>query len=1093
MQKNKVFLSCGVSALLLTISATLFVNFNLQRQYQLGDYVPVEDAYFVEKIDDPTGLVKAQKFVTPTDNKYNTQKTRSLGSGLIGDIESVWNSYTGQGTTIAIIDDGFDYNHPDYLRSNGTSAILSTSRYYYESDSSTYYKSYATDPSSIGQDWENDGYGDYEWSTHGTATSTTAAAPMNNGGGVGIAPEADILALKIDFSFAAIKAAIQYAVSLDVDVINMSLGAYAENFTDGFGDSQTGTSSVATYLESVCQDAYNNGIIVVAAAGNEATSRKLYPACNAKVIGVGALGDYTNKGNATELAEFTNYVSTSQTGEINIDILAPGYVYTAHQTGTQAAPAHSYDDTQGTSFSSPIIAGAAALWKDKYPQGTPTQFISKLQSSADGIGTYKNKMINVSEWVSSQPNVGPSNITNGRLNVANLLDISEPNVTTVQSNLNMSVGEKRQISIEASNGTITYSSSNPSIANVTSTGLVSGLAAGNATITVTATKNELTATATIAVVVNDVISTSSMVFNPSSVTLGVGDTYNAEETLIVAPNNASRIFLFESENESVATVNEDTGLVTAVGVGTAIINAISVYGDGYTTLTILVNNTVVQTGTLNFGNSDGKLNVNSANVSGTDNLNHDWVVATTGTASFTPSSTYSQIGSSKSPASSIIFTMTLPSSVTFTSVTASFGGFSGSSANVTIKVGSTTIGTGNVVAESDTTTNSNTTASGSKLVVSLTNITKGIKAYLISYTCSQSGSVPSTPTLTGINVTNTRTYHPGETIAKSDINVQLAYSDGSSSVTTDFAFASDGYRFTYEDTNGGSSSKSKQFSIIYNSQSYSFTVNVSRVNYAAPSGTAKLLSSSQFSSSTLSKISTTPSNASVTIGELGFTVSTNAYVYTVSSTSYLSFGKGVGSIQNTNAFNSELISMTVNQLSSARQDGVLTISKDGSSWITYSSIELTKGGYRYFKYAYTTTSTSYSNVQSISFTLSGSDNPTNVANYIMFEDTNNQCVEKLNIAVAKLNTLSSIDKNTFWTSSDYVISSSKERLLAWARHEGKEFIFSNDSFQIVNANQNFVSLGEKQINRSVLYVAILSMMSVVTISSYLYIRRKKED
>ena len=94
------------------------------------------------------------------------------------------------------------------------------------------------------------------------------------GGGVGIAPDADILALKIDFSFEAIDAAIRYAVNQKVDVINMSLGAYSEVFTDGFGDVQNEeysaaeVSGVATYLNSACQNAYNNGIIVVAAAGN---------------------------------------------------------------------------------------------------------------------------------------------------------------------------------------------------------------------------------------------------------------------------------------------------------------------------------------------------------------------------------------------------------------------------------------------------------------------------------------------------------------------------------------------------------------------------------------------------------------------------------------------------------------------------------------------------------------------------------------------------------------------------------------------------------------------------------------------------------
>lgn len=338
---------------------------NLYREYKTGDYVKDEDAYFGERITNPAGLIKASKYIVPSDGEYSKQKTRSLDTSLIGNIESVWNSYTGKGTTIAVIDDGFDYKHPEYVRSDGTSAISKDSRYYYSNSQGTalYYKSYSSDPTCIAEDWEQVDVGEHAWATHGTNTSTTAAAPLNDVGGVGIAPDADILALKIDMSFAAIEGAIDYAISQKVDVINMSLGAYAENFTDGWGDPQEGDSSVALYLEDVCKKAYNAGIIVVAAAGNESTYHKSYPACNSNVIGVGAIGDYDNKGNASKLAEFTNYVDPSQTGEVNVDILAPGYVWTATQSGTKNSITHIYVDTQGTSFSSPIVAGAACLWK----------------------------------------------------------------------------------------------------------------------------------------------------------------------------------------------------------------------------------------------------------------------------------------------------------------------------------------------------------------------------------------------------------------------------------------------------------------------------------------------------------------------------------------------------------------------------------------------------------------------------------------------------------------------------------------------------------------------------------------------------------
>ena len=394
-----------------------------KKVYAVGDIME-DGGHYAFDIEPEIQGVYAHKFLVPADICYNTQKSRSMS--ILGDIESVWDEYKGKGTTIAVIDDGFDHDHAEYTRKDGTSAILSTSRYYYASGSSAAYKEYSEDPTCLDEDWNSDSS---EWDTHGTNTSTTAAAPMGNGGVVGIAPEADILALKIDMSFAAIKGAISYAISQGVDVINMSLGAYAQSFTDGFNKSQSGSSSVSTYLNQVCTQAYNAGIIVVAAAGNEATSYKSYPACNSHVIGVGALA----KNSATTLAAFTNFnQSETQGDEKNVDILAPGFVYTAGITGTQSKHNATWHDTQGTSFASPIVAGAACLWKQKNPSGTPSQFEDALTSTAAGIGTYKDAEVNPATYYgdSSFKNNLDSNISCGRLDVGALMSLGS-DVTSI--------------------------------------------------------------------------------------------------------------------------------------------------------------------------------------------------------------------------------------------------------------------------------------------------------------------------------------------------------------------------------------------------------------------------------------------------------------------------------------------------------------------------------------------------------------------------------------------------------------------------------------------------------------------------------------
>ena len=557
MKKVGLKLIAGTLLSVLVFASFLGIKSNNSKKYRAGDYIASENAYYVGEVTDSVGYTKAEKFVAPSDTYYSAQKARSHSITMLGDIESVWDSYTGKGTTIAVIDDGFDYNHPEYTRSDGSSAILSTSKYFYVSGSSVLSKNYSTEPSCIAEDWalQSDNK-TYAWNTHGTNTSTTAAAPINGIGGVGIAPEADILAIKTDMQFVSISYAIQYAVNQGVDVINMSLGAYADSFTDVYGTAHTGTAALETYLNDLCTWAYNQGIIVVAAAGNHATYHKSYPACNSYVIGVGALG----KNAPTTFATFTNYNGSNQTGEVNVDILAPGYVYTAGLSGDQGSPSHSYFETQGTSFSSPIVAAAACLWKQKYPNGTPAEFLSQLQSTASDIGAYTNNNI--------QTNVGPSNITQGRLNVGNLLAVDSPYVSLKKSSYSLSTGETEQIQLDTYNGDISYSSSNTSVATVTNAGLIRGVGSGSATITVTATKNGNTFPVSASVTVSSGIAPTSISFNPASISLEIGDTYNAEETIVTVPSNASRLFLYESDDESVFTV-DDEGIITAVGAGDA--------------------------------------------------------------------------------------------------------------------------------------------------------------------------------------------------------------------------------------------------------------------------------------------------------------------------------------------------------------------------------------------------------------------------------------------------------------------------------------------------------------------------------------------
>lgn len=86
------------------------------------------------------------------------------------------------------------------------------------------------------------------------------------------------------------------------------------------------------------------------------------------------------------------------------------------------------------------------------------------------------------------------------------------------------------------------------------------------------------------------------------------------------------------------------------------------------------------TGTIKFGTNDVK--IDKASVTAADDQGNSWEITTVGTTSFTQQPTYSQVGSSSKPATSITFTTTLPKGVKVTSLSAKFGGFNGTAGTI---------------------------------------------------------------------------------------------------------------------------------------------------------------------------------------------------------------------------------------------------------------------------------------------------------------------------------------------------------------------------------------------------------------------------
>lgn len=283
--------------------------------------------------DEIDGLRNNQNVVSLEPDNVVQVETQTIDWGIAKtNAQSAWNSgYTGQGVKIAIIDTGIDRDHPDLNVAGGTSCVSYTSDYD-----------------------DDDG--------HGTHVAGIIAAQNNTRGNVGIAPGASIYAVKVlDFNggglISDIIEGIQWAINNHMDIINLSLGDTESNAT----------------LEAVVNQAYSQGILVVAAAGNSGNASGTgdniaYPARYASVIAVGA----TDIDNIR--AEF------SCTGPA-LEIAAPGVdIYSTYFTG-------SYVTMSGTSMACPYVCGDLALLKQANPTYTNAQLRALLQQSAIDLGT----------------------------------------------------------------------------------------------------------------------------------------------------------------------------------------------------------------------------------------------------------------------------------------------------------------------------------------------------------------------------------------------------------------------------------------------------------------------------------------------------------------------------------------------------------------------------------------------------------------------------------------------------------------------------------------------------------------------------------
>ena len=255
-------------------------------------------------------------------------------------VRDAWAFTTGAAGTVAVLDTGVEFGHQDLA-----GRVLP------------------------GHDFVNNDSDAADDNGHGTWVAGIIAANANDGIGIaGVSWQDRILPIKImnangTGDTSDLTSGIVWAADHGATVINMSVG--------GFPYSQ--------YVHDAIRYAWNRDVVLVGAAGNNATDGQFFPASYPEVISVSAT--QTDD-------EFTNWSNYGP----DVDVSAPGA--SVLTTNCQACKPieqdisgdHRYTYISGTSFAAPNVAGVVALIRARYPAMPNSQVVERLTSTVDDLG-----------------------------------------------------------------------------------------------------------------------------------------------------------------------------------------------------------------------------------------------------------------------------------------------------------------------------------------------------------------------------------------------------------------------------------------------------------------------------------------------------------------------------------------------------------------------------------------------------------------------------------------------------------------------------------------------------------------------------------
>lgn len=265
------------------------------------------------------------------------------------DADLIWDIATGVGVKVGVVDTGIDLNHPDLYVAGDVNII---------------------NPRKSGKDDNG----------HGTHVAGTIAATDNEIGVIGVAPKANLYAIKVldrrgSGWLSDVIAGLQWCIDNKMQVVNMSLG----------------TSSDVQSFHDAVQVVSAAGIIQVASAGNARGGPVGYPAAYSEVIAVSAIDESDN------IADFSSIGP-------EVELAAPGVEILSTWKGG------GYNTISGTSMACPHVTGAVAL---AIAEGV-TNVRTALQTSADDLGDpdlYGYGLVDAEEVVTGISTLAPPQTT----------------------------------------------------------------------------------------------------------------------------------------------------------------------------------------------------------------------------------------------------------------------------------------------------------------------------------------------------------------------------------------------------------------------------------------------------------------------------------------------------------------------------------------------------------------------------------------------------------------------------------------------------------------------------------------------------------